>query len=244
MKILLILAFTLIIGCSPQKENTDLTASSPATEPVQTTPEYVWVYDPEPWSPTPDTEKPNLLSIGDSISVGYITALSREMSEYDVKHPDDNCRNSFYTLANVDSWLNEFQDNSIIIWNNGVWDSTTEYWYETNKDFVQAPREWYGTSLANYESNLIQIARKLKATGARVVFLTTTEIKSPPFEPLKELLLNEIAKRVLPAEGVEVFDLHKLSTEIPNSRPNQWDVHFTREANVIFAQKIAEFLKK
>ena len=240
-KTILILMTLIIANCAQRASMIEETTVEMIDESPKE--EYVWVYDPEPWTAPVDSAKPNILSLGDSISVGYMAALTRELPEYDVMHPNDNCRNSFYTLENVDSWLAQFPNNDVIIWNNGVWDSTTDYWYNTNKDFVKSPSSWYGTTLAQYESNLIAIARKLKSTGSRVIFLTTTDIHSPPFEPLKEIQLNEIAKRVLPAEGIEIMDLHAVSMSISNAHPNQWDVHFTRDANITFAKEINKFIR-
>jgi hypothetical protein len=237
---------TLVItNCADSQKNSVLEKKIEIIDQVDPTPqpkepEHVWVYDPEPWAAPQDTEKPNILSIGDSISVGYLAALSRNMPEYDIMHPNDNCRNSFYTLENIDSWLALFPNNDMILWNNGVWDTTADYW---PRQYSTAPIEWYGTTTAQYESNLIQIARKLKATGSRVIFLTTTHILGPPFNLGYELELNAIAKRVLPLEGVEIFDLYAVSLPLKDARPNQWDVHFNREANQVFADEINKYIR-
>lgn len=240
-KIILVLIALALANC--QSKSTDTQPEKTVTivdEAEPTQPQTDWVWDPEPWVMAPDTAKPNILSIGDSISGGYLAALTRNMADYDVKHPNDNCRNSQYTLENIDSWLNDFQNNDIIVWNNGVWDSTADYWRDA---YGAPPLSNYGTTPAQYESNLVQIARKMKATGARVIFLTTTHIQGPPFNIGYETTLNEIAKRVLPSEGVEVMDLYAVSLTVKHMRPNQWDVHYTREGAQVMADAIAKYIR-
>ena len=58
-----------------------------------------------------------------------------------------------------------------------------------------------------------------------------------------ELVLNEIAKRVLPSEGIEIVDIYPISASTPNAHPNPWDVHFTREVNQKLADIISDFIK-
>lgn len=216
----------------------------PAPAKEEPTPIQNWVYDPEPWIETPDTIKPDIVSIGDSISGGYIAALTRNMLEtHDVKHPNDNCRNSHYTLSKIDQWIADYPQADIFVWNNGVWDSAWMWWYEAYADKTINQREWYDTPLDQYESNIIAIARKLKATGKRVIFVTTTHILGPPFKIGNELVLNEIAKRVLPSEGIEIVDIYPISASTPNAHPNPWDVHFTREVNQKLADIISDFIK-
>lgn len=249
MKRIILVLFSLVLAnCASKKSESALVETVievvDEVEPVKPAePIQNWVYDPEPWTFPVDTAKPDIVSIGDSISGGYLASLTRNMTDYDVKHPDDNCRNSHYTLSKIDQWIADYPQAEVYVWNNGVWDSAWLWWYEAYADKSINQREWYDTPLDQYESNIIAIARKLKATGKRVIFVTTTHIVGPPFKAGNELILNDIARRVLPGEGVEIVDIYTASASNPNNHPNQWDVHFTREANQVFGDIIAKFIK-
>jgi len=187
-----------------------------------------------------DTFLPNVLVLGDSISIGYTGPVSEILGDvYDVRHPDENCKNSYYTLENVDRWLEEYPKNDIITWNNGLWDTFLDEYRSPNY-----PADWYGTDLEDYEDRLILIARKLKATGARVIFFTTTDIPSGAytFEVGKEIQLNEIAKRVLPAEGVEVVDLNEFALTITAHHYNEADVHYTDRGNELLGEFVSDVI--
>lgn len=221
----------LMIGCAHQADTTFSTSAQPA-----------WVATPlaPNWGSAKDTANPNLLVLGDSISIGYTGPLIELLgSQYDIMHPADNCRNTTYTLENTDRWLTTWPKYDVIIWNNGIWDSVyTSWWKQYASD---QPVEWYHVDNDLYETNLIQIARKLKATGARVIFFTTTDIpaESAVFEPGREIQLNEIAKRVLPAEGIEVYDLNAVGLSVPHAHVNSFDVHFADQTNREFAAYIS-----
>ena len=203
-----------------------------------------WVETPEEpnFGSSVDTPNPDVLIIGDSISIGYTGPLIKTIGDkYDVRHPADNCRNSYYTLQNIDTWLDQYPHN-IIIWNNGIWDTTRADWLD--QYMPDAIRSNYGTSLEDYKSNLIQIAQKLKSTSSRVIFLTTTDIPkiSGVFEIGKEIDLNSIAYSVLPSMGVEVYDLYSFALSIQDAHTNDFDVHFKTSSNYKFAYFIKDII--
>ena len=179
----------------------------------------------------------NLMVVGDSISLGYLKPLAAELtSNFNVYHPEENCRNSWYTLQNIDSWLNSSKSPDVIIWNNGIWNVVRE---ELSTQPGQI-REQYGTTLEQYESDLRAIGMKLKATNARVIFLTTTAIDSARtenyFDTQKINQLNDVAYRVMSELGIEVKDLHAESLTIQDELFD--GIHFSAAGN----SKIAKFI--
>ena len=244
--LLLSFATLTLIGCahqsSPSVPPSDAAAPTPTATPGWTqTPQLA---DVNPYGATVDGPLPNLLVVGDSISAGYTGPLYRKLiNEFDVHHSFDNDRNTFYTLNNFSKW--QWPNDTTIVWNNGLWDACRKDWHDQYAP--DQPLEWYGSTLADYETRLVQIARMMKATGARVIFMTTTDIQfgaSGVFEMGREVLLNEIAKRVLPPEGIEVYDLWKLTVAIPGAHLNQWEVHFTVEANKQIADFVAQAVRR
>lgn len=180
-----------------------------------------------------------IMSIGDSISLGYIPHLAGSLKDsYNVYHPQENCRNSYYTSLHIDQWLTEVPTPEVVIWNNGLWNAsstlrTTQYNDEGT---------WNKTTDAQYEDDLRVTAAKLIATGARVIFVTTTEL-SPEVADITEQFdvervadFNAIAASVLPAYGVEVVDLNTVSQSLSGERKD--GIHYTSRGSSILADYI------
>ncbi len=233
------------MGCASKTPDTVVAV---AAEPTPSPTPSPWVQSPPspaefPYGAPVDGPLPNVLMVGDSIThmyTGYLYDILK--GSYDVHTTNDNCRNSFYTLANFEKWT--WANDGIIVWNNGVWDDAELWWHDQYVPLE--PVENYWVSDADYEANIIAIARKMKATGARVLFMTTTDLQKTVgggFRVGREITLNEIAKRVLPGEGVEVYDLYDFGLAIPNSHPNQWEVHFTTDANKLLAWYVAQAIR-
>lgn len=225
---LMIILILTLINCAKKSDdqNTELNKA--------------WVETPKTidWGTLIDTDKPNVMVIGDSISIGLTGPLKDLLiNSYDVFHPLDNCRNSTYTLMNIDKWMNERANIDVVIWNNGLWDFVNEI--EITKG---QPVEYYTTSDELYIQNLIKIAQKLKQYSKRVVFFTTTEIPQGQgtFKLGKEIQMNQIAAETLQKYGVEILDLYTYTMSIPNARINHFDVHFKPSSN----QLIAEFINQ
>lgn len=90
----------------------------------------------------------------------------------------------------------------IIHWNNGIWDMYAHL--QDGKSFI-TPEEYGG--------NIIRILRELRALcpGSRVLFATTTPVSDQNALITNESIdrINEIARRVMQAEGVEIDDLNR-----------------------------------
>lgn len=237
LRLIVFAMFFCLAGCSqkPVDERVTIAATpSPIPEPL-----------PPIYGAETDGPLPNVLSIGDSISGGYIRWVAQSLADrYDVHHPNDNCRNTVYTLEHLDEWF--WSNDSIVIWNNGLWDSVSKEWHD--QYVPEQPLKYYSVPLADYETNIIAIARRLKAKSARVIFVTTTEIPLTAgggFEFYKEIAMNDIAKRVLPAEGIEIADLYTYEVPLgPDAHPNQWDVHYTIEASKYMAKFLVDAILK
>lgn len=92
---------------------------------------------------------PNVLVIGDSVSIGYKPYLPYKVTHF------ENARTSGYTLSHLQEWLNDDQYD-MIIWNNGIHDSV----YSTYEE---------------YEANILQIEAILKTHTNKLFFVTTTK---------------------------------------------------------------------
>lgn len=176
---------------------------------------------------------PKLLIIGDSISIGYTPVVSSMLSgKYQVQRIPDNAKNSWFTLSQVEYYLSQCADCSTIVWNNGIWNTFRADIDKGNCGF---------TTDAEYEEQITLIAKRLKATGARVLFMTTTEVTDPfNFDVGKEIDLNEIASRVLPGLGVEIHDLNAVSLLHRRNHIADGDVHYTKEGYQFLGEFVVE----
>lgn len=160
-----------------------------------------------------NNDLPNVLVIGDSISIGYTPYIKRQMLfTANVKHIGENARYSTYGVGRLDAWL-EGRNPDIILFNWGLWDlvyrlPTDQGYGEKNKmnGFQQ-------TNIYEYEKNLESILYRLKETQARLIFVTTTyvPIEEPGMYTADVIKYNRVAKKVMERNKVEVIDIYLIS---------------------------------
>lgn len=184
------------------------------------------------------SHKKLVLVIGDSISLGYTPYLQKELgSGYEVLHPSDNCRNSRYTLENIDLWISRLpRKPDIVIWNNGIWN--------TIHDYTEEPIERLGTTVEQYKDDMSAIAAKLQLTSAKLYFNTTTHIaaNNTIFNAGYEDLLNASIIGMLSYNNVITIDLNAKSSTLESYKKDP--VHYTEEGYEKLAKFIAETIKQ
>lgn len=171
-----------------------------------------------------DPNLPNVLIIGDSISIGYTpevrNLLNKVMNIYRVP---DNAENTTHTLENIDAWLSDKQW-AVIHCNWGLHDLTSK-----------------GPDVEGYGVNLKTLIDKLRATGAVVVFATTTPIPQDNIGrlPGSELPYNAKALEVMKADNVLVNDLNSYALPILNTIQRPANVHYSSYGYEMLAQPVA-----
>ena len=189
----------------------------------------------------------NVLVIGDSISGGWFLPTQYLLrDEFRLirltANPSttwiENARNTNYTLRNLDGWLTQFPNNDTIVWNNGIWNAAPVTPGQDYRD--------YGTDVAQYEAELIQIATKMKVSARRVIFLTTTQLTPSETRASNTInfQFNDIAKRVLPPLGVEVHDLWEFTIDHQDWHTSPTDLHFHGIANENIAYWLLPIIRK
>ena len=178
---------------------------------------------------------PRVLLIGDSISMGY-TLPVRELlaGKANVHRPLTNCGPTIRGLEQIDAWLGDGRWD-VIHFNFGLHDLKV---MDDGKH--QVP-------LDQYEKNIRQIAQRLKKTGAKVIWCSTTpvpESSSPPRHNQDVLAYNAAAKKIADEFGFAVDDLYEFALpqlkkiQLPNN------VHFTPEGSKVLAKQVAESIEK
>ncbi len=178
---------------------------------------------------------PRVLLIGDSISIGYTTPVrDRLKGRANVHRIPNNGQSTAIGLLKLDRWLGDTKWD-VIHFNFGVHDA--KYLSETETK----------VSRPDYEKNLRELVKRLKATGAKLVFATTTpvpDLLEPPtrrFDSIPER--NAIAVRVMQENGVAVDDLYALMLPKQAELQRPKDVHFLPAGSDLLGQAVAESIE-
>lgn len=203
---------------------------------------------PISWETIPDPKLPNVLILGDSISIGYGLPLKRKLEgianvyrPMATKTKPQNCGGTTRGVEQIDAWLAETEWD-VIHFNWGLHDlkHVTEPGGSSiskkESDPVQATVEQYG-------ENLELIVGKLKATGAKLIFATTTPVVANSSGPLREVeapaQYNEAALEIMKKHDVEVNDLYAACFDKLDQLQLPKNVHFKKEGSEFLADVVA-----
>lgn len=185
---------------------------------------------------TDDPALPRVLIIGDSISIGY-TVPTREAlkGKANVHRNPGNAESTITGLAKLDAWLGA-KKWDVIHFNWGLHD------LKQFKDGKISPGSPVWVPVADYEKNLTELVKRLKATNAKLIFATTTPVPAGANGrvPGIELQYNEAAVRVMKAAGVTVNDLHALCAPNLAAWQKPKDVHFSPKGSAELGQAVAK----
>ena len=190
-------------------------------------------------------DRPNVLLIGDSISIGYTPFVRSALQEQvDIYRIPTNGQATSFGLENLDKWLEkEPADWDLIHFNWGLWDLC----YRHPESKVQGHRDKVNgtitTSLEDFQSNLEKIVFRLKETGATLVWCAITPV--PEGEAGRKMgddvRYNAVAAKVMKNHGVLVNDLHAFAMKkLPEIGIRKGDVHFTRKGYQYLAEAVTE----
>lgn len=198
------------------------------------------------------TELAKVLILGDSISLGYTNAVIELMTDKasvtrakTSKGRRVNCGNSGRYLEQMDDWLGDTKWD-IIHFNCGLWDICYRHPDAKaygNRDKVK------GTIMAKpdvYEANLRKIVARLKKTGAKLIWASTTPV--PYGEPGRikgdEVKYNAIAAKVMAENKIPTNDLYSyMLGKAKEYGVKPGDVHFTKEGSQYLAVKVAAMIE-
>ena len=174
-----------------------------------------------------DPKLPRVLLIGDSVSRGYTQAVRKELAgKVNVHRAPANCGPTASGLKNLDVWLAPGKWD-LIHFNFGIHDRAT------------APDV--------YEKNLGELVTRLKTTGAKLVWASTTPI--PPDTKDGEgataavVEKNRIAARVMQKNGAVIDDLYGWMLPDLAKFQNPKDVHFSGAGYDRLAQRVARVIE-
>lgn len=190
------------------------------------------------------SEKPKILIIGDSISIGYTPFVADYFQgKAQVTHNAGNAKFTANGLAHIEEWLGD-EEFDIIQFNWGLWDLCYRD-AQMDRDKVN------GTLTASpeeYERNLRALVSILKErSDAKLIFVTTSYVpKEEPGRFDKDAQrYNKVAKRIMRENDIEVNDIYSWTKKIHKTAGNgPDDVHYSKEGYEQISQKITSQLQK
>ncbi len=157
-----------------------------------------------------DPKLPRVLLIGDSVSRGYTQAVRKALAgKMNVHRAPANCGPTAAGLKNIEVWLGDGKWD-LIHFNFGIHDRNTP--------------------IADYQQRLEQLIQRLKKTGAKLVWASSTpcpDTKNGQYKSAPILERNTAAADVMKKHGIVIDDLFTAITPHLATMQNPDDVHFT-----------------
>jgi acyl-CoA thioesterase-1 len=179
---------------------------------------------------------PRVLLIGDSISIGYTVRVRKALEgRANLHRPPTNCGSTASGLGKIDEWLGK-----------GKWDVIHFNWGLHDLKYLKPGKQ--NVPPAKYEANLTRLVKRLKQTGATLIWATTTpvpeKVKSGYARQPKDVdIYNEIALRVMKKHGVRIDDLHAVvQPDIERLRLPE-NVHYTSKGYDALAKSVTQSIE-
>ena len=152
---------------------------------------------------------PRVLLIGDSVSRGYTQATRRALNgKANVHRAPANCGPTATGLKKLDVWLGDGRWD-VIHFNFGIHDRKTP--------------------VADYAERLERLVERMKKTGAKLIWASTTPIPNDPSKKQTAASIverNEAAAAIMKKHGIATDDLFTAITPHLERLQNPNDVHF------------------
>lgn len=190
---------------------------------------------------------PDVLIIGDSISIGYTVPVRDALQgTANVFRPGTNCGDTRKGLEQLDAWLGD-RKWAVIHFNWGLHDLA----YRSPKVRLDKVNGAQSVPIEQYKENLEKLVVRLKQTGAVLIWASTTRVpeNEPGRIPGDEIKYNAAAAEIMKRHGVQINDLHALtagfSTELSaGAGKGAGNVHYTKEGSGLLARQVSWVIRK
>jgi len=175
------------------------------------------------WDFVPDQPgQPRVLLIGDSVSRGYTQAVRKALAgKANVHRAPANCGPTALGMEKLEVWLGDGKWD-LIHFNFGIHDRATP--------------------MTDYTQRLEALVGRLQATGAKLIWASTTPIPDDPATGQTAASIverNQAAAEVMARHGVAVDDLFTLVTPHLSEAQLPKDVHFSAKGYELLGQQVA-----
>lgn len=236
-----LLSIFTVVGLSATAQETEPSTKG-ATENVAP-PEKQSRIQKEFVLPTENPQLPNVLLIGDSISIGYTLPVRERLSqEANVWRPAANCGPTTRGVASLDAWLGD-RHWDVIHFNFGLHDLR---WMQVKNsaESDEKAEEARQVSLKDYEANLRKIVTRLKKTDATLIWCETTPVPGKSAHRIKgdEESYNAVAAKVMREMGdIQTDALHDFAKSKAEQLPA--NVHYTTAGSEQLADHVAASIR-
>lgn len=186
-------------------------------------------------------ELPNVLIIGDSISIGYTPYVIKALEgKANVVHNEGNAQHTGTGLQKLDKWLGNTKWD-VIHFNWGLWDLC----YRSEQSKVYGNRDKINGTVTftpeEYAKNLEKLVIRLQQTKAKLIFATITYI--PKGEAGRffgdDKRYNKVAVKIMKKHNIQINKLNAVSRRIHKKyKKEEGDVHFTAEGYELLAKEV------
>ena len=189
---------------------------------------------------------PRVLIIGDSISLGYTEGVRKNLAGIaEVSRPKTNCQHTAFGLQNIDTWLGTGKWD-VIHFNWGIWDT---HMLDDKGGLIRNESQFPGAmrirhTPEQYRKNLTRLVDRMAATGATLVWASTTPVMSRTgkrFEDVKTL--NTVAADLMKERKIATDDLYEFT--LPHVK--EWHtgdkVHFNAKGNENLAKQVSQSIQ-
>jgi acetyl esterase/lipase len=213
--------------------------NQPKKKPARVNPVFAPIED--------DPVLPRVLLIGDSISIGYTLPVRKLLAgKVNVHRVPTNARHTGIGLEKINEWLGEGKWD-VIHFNWGLHDlcyRSTDANSPNRKDKASGRLD---LTFEEYQQNLSKLVGILKATGAKLIWASTTPV--PDGEPGRikgdEIKYNKAARKIMRENGVMVNDLHaRAMRKLSEIQQPNGNVHFTKEGSEYLAKKVSTSIRR
>ena len=188
---------------------------------------------------------PNILILGDSISIGYTPPLTRLLEgRAVVVHNPGNAAHARNGAEKIDAWIGTSKWD-VIHFNHGLHD--LKYVTDQGSNSTSRTAGHRQVDLPEYAACLETMVLRMKQTGAKLIFATTTpfpEGTKPVRVPADCALYNEAALAVMKKHGVAINDLCAYAAPHLATWQRPVNVHFVEEGSNQLALEVARQIWK
>jgi acyl-CoA thioesterase-1 len=184
------------------------------------------------------TQRPRILIIGDSISMGYTPFVKQMLrGKAKVHRPKGNHQSTAFAMNNLDRWI-AGKDWNVIHFNWGLHD--VKYIDEMGLRIEPALGK-IQVPIDQYEINLEQLVIRLKDTKAQLIFATTTPVPPGAHGRItgEAARYNAIAIKIMNQHAVAVDDLYTAALQKLDQIQRPANVHFTEAGSEFLATNVA-----
>lgn len=194
--------------------------------------------------PDIDPTLPNVLLIGDSISIGYTVDVRKMLKgQANVFRPPTNCGPTTRGVESIDQWIGD-RKWDLIHFNFGLHD--LKYMGPNGKNLAdpKADTSFPQVPIDEYVVNLRKIATRLKSTGAVIIWRETTPVPkgSAGRVPGDSKKYNEAAAKVIEELGGIQTDPFFAYAQSIAEMQKPANVHYTPKGSEKLGEHVANLI--